>query len=102
MKQAKKIIFESLADNLKTALKLLKNNKNKARQGVGFHFGDSCPIARAYDITALSNWIDLSVKDKGILKKEGWNGKIYHSFLSWYDEVPYLREIESFLKKFLR
>ena len=102
MKQVEKITVESLDTNVKTALELLKKKKNKARLGIGFYIRDNCPIARAYCITAELDWVDLDEKDKDILKKEGWNSKIYEYFLHWYDIMSYRKEKQSFLKKFLR
>ncbi len=69
--------------NVKAAIRLLSKAPHRVR--IGAHEIQDCPIATGYRVRAVSYWQDCLGEDMTTLRSYGWNGRIYNSFLEWYD-----------------
>ena len=83
-------------------IKLLKEVKARAREGIGFHSETTCPIACAYSIEATELWTGLIPRHRRVLMAWGWTGKIYREFILWYDAGAEGGEVREIAKQVLR
>ena len=79
--------FQDLPKTVQKGFRLLKRVAKKAIKGLDQHYGESCPIHYGYGIFASSKWGSLDDASKKLLRRKGWNWRIYNETLNWYDVV---------------
>ena len=84
--------YLALSPNVREAIRLFRRNP---RQPSSFeHHPEICPIATAFLVRATRLWKNLVKGDRRELIRTGWTGRIYRSFISWFDTED-VTEIEA-------